>query len=67
MVCTYAPNLDLKGSALEVYNRRLDERLYRRAFVIENDLVEQKKVCSVQCLAFLLACLWCMYSLWSLA
>lgn len=34
---------DLKGSALEVYNRRLDERLYRRAFVIENDLVEQKK------------------------
>jgi hypothetical protein len=39
--------IDLKGSALEVYNRRLDERLYRRAFVIENDLVEQKKVCSV--------------------
>lgn len=41
------PWVDLKGSALEVYNRRLDERLYRRAFVIENDLVEQKKVRSV--------------------
>lgn len=35
---------DLKAAALEVYNRRLKERLEKRAFVIENDFVEQKKV-----------------------
>jgi hypothetical protein len=38
------PAPDLKGAALEVYNRRLKERIDRRAFVIENDLIEQKKV-----------------------
>lgn len=39
-----AISAELKALALEVYNRRLKERLEKRAFVIENDLVEQKKV-----------------------
>jgi len=43
------PPVELKSAALEVYNRRLKDRLEKRAFVIDNDLVEQKKVFFTSC------------------